>query len=184
MLTQVSHASSSQVVGISGESREAFASSQVVHGNAVCIRPTFIIETKFNAVFDSHRSDLANLISLAVMVAVATVTRYGRAALQEIARIAVVTFSTFADRPVKPANAVRIGAAAGLDASSGTIPDASRIGKTAITFGTVGILYADIKQRLTASDAVVWVSQEGLSADARWDMLLSHASGVRTTSVP
>lgn len=184
VLTQVSHASPPQVVGISSKSWETFASCQVIHGNAVCIRPTFIIETKFDAVLDSNRSDFANLIPLAVEVAVATVTRYGRAALREITWIAVVTFSTLADRPVKPANAVRIGAAAGLDASSGAVLDASRIGKAAVALCTIGILETDIEQRLTASDTVVRVSQEGLSADACWNVLLSHTPSVWTASMP
>lgn len=125
VLTQVPHASSSQVVGISGKSREAFASCQMVHGNAVCIRSTFVIKTEFNAVLDSHSSDLANLVALAVVVAVATVTGYGCAALQEITGVSIVTFSAFTDRPVKPANAVCIGATASLDAGSGTVLNTS-----------------------------------------------------------
>lgn len=145
MLTQVSHASSPQVMGISGKSREAFASCQVVHSNTVCIRSAFVVKTKFNAVLDSHRSNLANLISLAVKVAVATVTSYGYAALRDITRITVVTFPTFADRPVKPANAVCIRAAASLDAGSGAVLDASRIGKAAVALRTVGILDADVE---------------------------------------
>lgn len=85
---------------------------------------------------------------------------------------------------MKPANAVRIGAAASLDASSGAVLDASRIGKAAVALCTIGILETDIEQRLTASDTVVRVSQEGLSADACWNVLLSHTPSVWTASMP
>lgn len=134
-----------QVMGISGESREAFASCQVVHGNTVCVWSALVVKAKFNAVLDSHRSNLANLISLALKVAVATVTSYGYTALRDITGITVVTFPTFADRPVKPANAVCVGATPSLDAGSGAVLDASRIGQAAVALRTVGILDADVE---------------------------------------
>lgn len=184
MLAQMSHAASSEIVRIASESWETLASCQVVHGNAVCIWSAFIVETEFNAVLDSYRSDLADLITLAVKVTVATVAKYWCATLCRVTRVPIVTLPTFTDRPVKPSNAVCVGAAAGFEAGPRTVLDTPRVRKAAVALCAVCVLDAGVEQWLTTPDAVVGIAQEGIAADARWDVLLSNALCVRTAGMP
>lgn len=158
MLTQMSHAASSEIVRIASEPWETLASCKVVHGNAVCIWPAFVVKTEFNAVLDSYRSDFAYLITFAVKVAVATVAKYWCAALCWVTRVPVVTLPTFADRPVKPSNAVRVRATAGFEAGPRTVFDSPRVRKAAIALCTVCILDAGVEQRLTTPDAVIRIA--------------------------
>lgn len=183
VLAQVPHAASPKVVGIAGKPGKTLASGQVVHGDAVGVRSALIVEAKLDAVLDSYGRHLANLVALAVNVAVAPVTSYGHAALSQVAGVSVVASLTFAHWSVKPSDAVGVGTAAGLDASPGAVLDASRVGQAAIALGTIGVLHANVEQRLTAPDAVVGIAQEGVAADACGGVLLPHALGVGSAGV-
>lgn len=184
VLAQVPHAASPKVVGIAGKPGKTLASSQMVHGDAVGIRSTLVVEAKLDAVLDSNGRHLADLVALAVNVAVAPVTSYGHAALSQVAGVSVVARLTFAHRSVKPSDAMGVGTAAGLDASPGAVLDASRVRQAAITLSTISILHANVEQRLAAPDTVVGIAQEGIAADARGGMLLPHALGIGSAGVP
>lgn len=170
-------------MGVASKPWKTLTSGQVVHGDAVGVRSALVVEAEFDAVLDSHRCHFADLVALAVDVAVAPVASYGHAALSQVAGVSVVARLTFAHRPVEPPDAVSVGTAAGLDGGPGAVLDASRVGQAAVALSAVRVLHANVEQRLTAPDAVVGIAQEGIAADARGDVLLSHAPGIGSAGV-
>lgn len=169
---------------VASEPGQTLAGREVVHGDAVGVGPALVVQAELDAVLDAHLRQLAYLVALAVDVAVAPVERDGRAASGEVAGVSVVPLSALADRLVHPADAMRVGPAPCLAAGPCAVLDPACVGEAAVTLRTIRIVEALIKKWLAAPDSVVGVSEEGVTADARRQVLLAEAASVGAARVP